>query len=94
MRNCGKGDECQYLHEGKQIRYDDIICKFYRGGYCTTIDCPYSHDLSQEGCSNMISHGSCPYNEKCRFSHNKEVIEKQIQKNIKESMNITEEAKI
>jgi len=42
----------------------------------------------------MISHGSCPYNEKCRFSHNKEVIEKQIQKNIKESMNITEQAKI
>lgn len=75
QHRCFQGDDCSFLHEGEQAKFDEI-CRFFRTGSCTKGDaCPYSHDLKSEACNNMVRFGVCKFAERCAYSHEENKIQ-------------------
>lgn len=75
---CYKKDECPFLHQGEQLKSNEI-CKFYRTGSCSRGDsCLFSHDLKSEACKFLVTRGVCGKKEECSYSHDPELIQRAI----------------
>ena len=79
---CGKGDECQFMHEGEPKTLTTRVCNYFLIGTCLKgKKCPYSHDTRLVPCKFHHVKGFCNQGKLCKYSH--KPISKDLQEKLK-----------